>query len=144
MLPEPLDPTTEAWESFFVAQAEPTIGAPTSPALAAGFVLICEANLLATDVVRDLYPETRDRSEDWKTLEHGNDLNAKIEEFESRLDGLRGRMGGFEVREERKKDSVVVLRLSLGDLFSVVGLLISEYLSLSSIHSSSSSLSTRY
>ena len=132
MLPEPLDPATEAWESFFVAQTEPSIGSPTSPALAAGFVLICEANLLATDVIRDLYPETRDRSEDWKTLEHGKDLTAKIKGFEDSLDLLRKRMGSFEVRDEKKQDSVMVLRLSVGDLFAEVGLLIRESLDHSS------------
>lgn len=126
MLPEPLDPDTPGWESFFVAQKEPNISSHTTPTLAIGFILICEANLLATDAVRELYPQFRDRSEDWKEVGTRNDLNSKIAEFEGRLATLRERMAGFEV-QGRGEDSVKVLQLSVGDLFAEVGLLIREF-----------------
>lgn len=124
-LPEALDPDTLAWNAYFVDHQEPAIGPAREPTLAAGFVLLCEANLLATEAIKELYPPGRDRSEDWKAVDSKTDLTNKIEWYEHRLDEQRSRVSGF-MHYNGSKASVDVLSLALKDLFAEVGLLISE------------------
>ena len=122
-LPEVLDPDTEEWNAYFVFHQQPALGQPRMPTLSAGFALLCEANLLAMEAARELYPDARDRSEDWKGAEARTDLTLKVDGFERRLNELRAKVDGFVVPNGREV-SIAVLSQAVHDLFAEVGLLI--------------------